>query len=231
MESGILRILLMRRTRSALAFARAALLAAACWTTVAAAQNDDGGIVGGDPIFTPEPERRAISEAKIDARDIELGLYAGFISIEDFGSDALFGASLGYHVTEDFFVEALVGMSEAGKTSFELLAGDVALLTDDERDFRYYSLSLGYQLLPGESFIGGKRAFNSGMYVAGGIGATEFAGDRRLTWHIGVGYRLLLKDWLALRIDIRDHLFDIDVIGEDKTTHNIAVAGGLTVFF
>ena len=135
MESGILRILLMRRTRSALAFARAALLAAACWTTVAAAQNDDGGIVGGDPIFTPEPERRAISEAKIDARDIELGLYAGFISIEDFGSDALFGASLGYHVTEDFFVEALVGMSEAGKTSFELLAG-------------FESLSLGYQLLP-----------------------------------------------------------------------------------
>lgn len=224
MESGILHILLKR----ARACAAASLLCAA-GGGMALAQ--DGDVGGGDPIFTPTPERRAIAEAKIDASDIELGIHAGFISIEDFGSDTLLGASLGYHVTEDFFVEAMIGMAEAGRTSFELLAGDVVLLTADERDFRYYNVSLGYQLLPGESFIGGRRAFNSGMYLAGGIGATEFAGDRRLTWNLGVGYRLLLKDWLALRIDIRDHLFDVDVIGEDKTTHNIAIAGGLTVFF
>lgn len=224
MESGILHILLKRARTCA-----AASLLCAAGGGMALAQ--DGDVVGGDPIFTPTPERRAIAEAKIDASDIELGIHAGFISIEDFGSDTLLGASLGYHVTEDFFVEAMIGMAEAGRTSFELLAGDVVLLTADERDFRYYNVSLGYQLLPGESFIGGRRAFNSGMYLAGGIGATEFAGDRRLTWNIGVGYRLLLKDWLALRIDIRDHLFDIDVIGEDKTTHNIAIAGGLTVFF
>lgn len=224
MESGILHILL-KRARTC---ATASLL---CVAGGGMALAQDGDVVGGDPIFTPAPERRAIAEAKIDASDIELGIHAGFISIEDFGSDTLLGASLGYHVTEDFFVEAMIGMAEAGRTSFELLAGDVVLLTADERDFRYYNVSLGYQLLPGESFIGGRRAFNSGMYLAGGIGATEFAGDRRLTWNLGVGYRLLLKDWLALRIDIRDHLFDIDVIGEDKTTHNIAIAGGLTVFF
>lgn len=228
MESGILHILLRARAGAAMA-ARAAVLLSACWGGAALAQ--DGEVVGGDPVFNPEFDRRVIAEAKIDARDIELGVYAGFLSIEDFGSDAMFGASVGYHVTEDFFVEALLGMSRAGKTSFELLAGDAVLLTDDERDFRFYSVSLGYQLLPGESFIGGRRAFNSGMYVAGGFGATEFAGDRRLTWNLGVGYRLLFNDWLALRVDIRDYLFDIDVIGEDKTTHNIAIAGGLTVFF
>lgn len=226
MESGILHILLT----GARAGAAALLLCAAGAGGVAFAQDDDI-VGGGDPLFTPEPERRAIAEAKIDASDIEFGIHTGFISIEDFGSDMLLGASLAYHVTEDFFVETMIGMAEAGRTSFELLAGDVVLLTEDERRFRYYNVSLGYQLLPGESFIGGRRAFNSGMYLAGGIGATEFAGDRRLTWNVGVGYRLLLKDWLALRIDIRDHLFDIDVIGEDKTTHNIAIAGGLTVFF
>ncbi len=232
MESRILGVFLSRFDGSARAFARAAIFVlAGSWGGVAIAQDGDREVVGGDPIFDPDLDRRVIGEAKIDARDIEFGVHAGLLSIEDFGSDVMYGVSLGYHVTEDFFVESFVGMSEGGKTSFELLAGDVVLLTDDQREFRFYNVSLGYQLLPGESFIGGRRAFNSAMYAAAGVGATDFAGDRRLTWNIGVGYRLLFNDWLALRVDIRDYIFDIDVIGEDKITHNIAIAGGLTVFF
>ncbi len=223
MESRIFSVFLSR-------LAALALLAMV-WAGAAGAQDGDREVVGGDPVYDPAVDRRTIDEAKIDARDIEAGLYAGILSIEDFGSDLMIGATLGYHITEDIFVETMIGASEAGKTSFELLAGDVMLLTDAQRDYRYYNISLGYHLLPGESFIGGGRAFNSAMYVIGGIGATDFAGDRRLTWNVGVGYRILLTDWLALRLDIRDHLFDIDVIGEDKTTHNIAIAGGLTVFF
>lgn len=223
MEGRILGVLLTR--------VAVAALAAALWAGAAHALDGRGEVVGGDPLFDPAVERRAIEEVRIDARDIEIGLYAGVLSIEDFGSDVMIATTLAYHVTEDIFVETMIGAGEGGRTSFELLAGDVMLLTDDQRDYRFYNLSLGYHLLPGESFIGGRRAFNSTMYVAGGIGATEFAGDRRLTWNIGVGYRILFRDWLSLRVDIRDHLFDIDVIGEDKTTHNIAIAGGVTVFF
>lgn len=223
MEGRILGVFLMRVAMI--------LMVAASWFGVACAEEGTDEVIGGDPLFDPEVERREIGEIRIDARDLEIGVYAGVLSIEDFGSDVMIAASLGYHITEDVFVEAMFGAGEAGRTSFELLAGDVTLLTDAQRDYRYYNVSLGYHLLPGESFIGGERAFNSAMYVAGGIGATEFAGDRRLTWNIGVGYRILFRDWLSLRVDIRDHLFDIDVIGEDKTTHNIAIAGGISVFF
>jgi hypothetical protein len=31
--------------------------------------------------------------------------------------------------------------------------------------------------------------------------------------------------------DVRDHLFDSDLLGEKKTTHNIEAHVGLTVFF
>lgn len=223
MEGRILGVLLTRAAMSA--------LVAVLWIGAALAFDGEGEVVGGDPLFDPAVDRRAIGEAKIDARDIEVGVYTGVLSIEDFGSDVMFAATLAYHVTEDVFIETMIGTGEGGRTSFELLAGDVMLLTDAQREYRFYNLSLGYHLLPGESFIGGRRAFNSAMYVIGGIGATEFAGDRRLTWNIGVGYRILFRDWLSFRVDIRDHLFDIDVIGEDKTTHNIAITGGMTVFF
>ena len=74
-------------------------------------------------VVDPEVERREIKEAKIDREDFEIGVFAGLMSIEDFGTDGVFGLRLAYHVTEGFFVEASAGQSEAGLTSFERLSG------------------------------------------------------------------------------------------------------------
>ena len=48
---------------------------------------------------------------------------------------------------------------------------------------------------------------------------------------VGAGYRLLLTDWLALRIDVRDHIFESDLLGEDEYKHNLEAHTGLSVFF
>jgi outer membrane beta-barrel protein len=63
------------------------------------------------------------------------------------------------------------------------------------------------------------------------VGSTDFAGDNRFTMNYGAGYRLLATDWLALHADMRDHIFKNDVLGTDKTTHNIELHAGLTFFF
>ena len=49
--------------------------------------------------------------------------------------------------------------------------------------------------------------------------------------NFGVGYRLAATDWLALRIDVRDHMFETDLLGSEELTHNIEFSGGLTIFF
>ena len=67
-------------------------------------------------------------------------------------------------MTEDFFFEANFGRSTAGETSFETLGGNVELLTRRERRFTYYNLSLGYNFLPGEVYIGRNLAMNSALY-------------------------------------------------------------------
>ncbi len=184
-----------------------------------------------EPVIKPEIDRKEIKVAKIDTEDFEIGAYAGIMSVEDFGANLVYGLRAAYHVTEDLFLEAAYGRTDTDKTSYERLSGGAELLTDEERKLSYYNLSVGYNLLPGETFIGSRRAFNSSLYVIGGIGSTDFAGDARFTLNFGAGYRLLLTDWLALHMDVRDHIFDIDVTGEDKTTHNIEIDGGLTVFF
>lgn len=182
-------------------------------------------------VVDPDIERKDIDIDAIDREDFEIGVYYGILSIEDFGSDTVFGARAAYHITETFFMEAAYGSSTAGETSFEALSGSAQLLTDDQRDFEFYNASLGLNILPGETFIGDRWAFNTALYIIGGVGSTEFGGDERFTINFGAGYRLLLNDWLAFHVDVRDHLFDSDLLGSEKTTHNIELSAGMSVFF
>ena len=182
-------------------------------------------------VVEPEVERREIKEPKIDSEDFETGAFIGVMSVEDFGSDVVYGVRLAYHVTSGFFVEGSVGRTEAGMTSFEVLSGGAPLLSDSERTLTYYNLNVGYNILPGESFIGEGRAYNSALYISAGLGSTRFAGDDRFTVNFGAGYRFLLTDSIAMHIDFRDHLFDIDLLGEEKTAHNLEGSLGVTIFF
>jgi outer membrane beta-barrel protein len=183
------------------------------------------------PVIEPELERRDIDIAAIDTEDFELGLYAGVMSIEDFGVNTSLGARFAYHITERFFLELAAGASEGKETSFERLSGAAQLLTDDERSLSYYDISLGYNVLPGEVYLGPGRAFNSAIYLIGGVGKTNFAGDDRFTLSLGMGIRVIPRDWFALHADIRDHIFDIDLLGQEKTSHNLEAHLGVTFFF
>jgi outer membrane beta-barrel protein len=182
-------------------------------------------------VIEPNVARRKIKTPKIDNENWEIGGGAGFVSIEDFGTNSTYAAQLSYHVTEDFFFRADVGQSTAGKTSFETLGGDIELLTGNQRRFTYYSLSLGYNFLPGEVFLGRKLAMNSGFYTLVGIGSVKFAGDNRLTVNLGAGFRVLPTDWLAIHIGVQDRVFNSDLLGEDKVTNNLEMLLSATVFF
>ena len=182
-------------------------------------------------VIDPEVERREIKEPAIDREDFEIGGYVGIMSVEDFGTDVVYGVRLAYHITAGFFIEGTVGQTEGGLTSFEELSGGARLITDSQRTFTYYNLNLGYNILPGEVFIGEGRAYNTNLYLIAGLGSTRFAGDDRFTVNVGAGYRFLLSDSIALHLDFRDHLFDIDLLGEEKTAHNLEAHLGFTVFF
>jgi outer membrane beta-barrel protein len=182
-------------------------------------------------VIEPEIERRDIERPRIDTEDFEVGAYGGIMSVEDFGTNSVVGVRFAYHITESFQLEATYGRTDTEKTSFELLSGGAQLLEDDERTLTYYDLTFGWNILPGEAFFGRKHAWNTALYLVGGAGSTQFAGDDHFTAVAGMGFRMLPNDWLAVHADVRDHLFDSDLLGEKKTTHNIEAVVGLTIFF
>ena len=104
-------------------------------------------------VIEPQVERREVKVPAIHPSNVEIGAYYGEISIQDFGAQPVAGVRLDYHISEDFFAEGTYGRAKAGYTSFETLS-NIQLLSNAERQFTYYNLSLGYNLFPGEVFIG-----------------------------------------------------------------------------
>jgi len=182
-------------------------------------------------VVDPDVERRKIYVPKIRSSNVEIGLDYGALSVEDFGTNQVYGITAAYHITEDFFFQGEYGRSKAGRTSFETLAGNIQLLTPDERHFTYYNLSLGYNFLPGEAFLGRGIAMPSAFYWLGGIGSTKFAGDERFTVNFGAGYRVLASDWIAVHITVQDRVFKSDLLGVSKLTNNIEARIGTTIYF
>jgi outer membrane beta-barrel protein len=220
----------IRIKRFLLSFIKTSCLGVALFTSLVALADEER------PIIEPDVVPQKVDEALIDTENFEAGLFLGTINIEDFETSMLYGVRLAYHLSESFFLESNIGFAEGGDTSFEKLSGNTKLLTDAEREYRFYNLGFGYNILPGEGFMkswfsDNTYAFNTNFYLLAGAGATKFAGDNRFTATFGAGYQVILNDAFTMNVVFREHLFDIDVLGEEKTSVNTELSAGVSVFF
>ena len=65
-------------------------------------RSDDSG---QPPVIEPDVERREITVPKIKKSDFEVGIFAGDLSVEDFGVNTVTGATLAYHLNEKVFLQ------------------------------------------------------------------------------------------------------------------------------
>src|SRR6202451_4499619 len=186
----------------------------------------------GEPsIVDRQVPRRVVKTPKIKAKDFEVGAYFGALSIQDFGTNPVYGVRAAYHVSEDIFLEGYVGRSKAGTTSLEDVFPDITVVSESGRRFTYYDLDVGYNVLPGEIFLGRGRAFNSALYVTVGMGDVKFADKDQFALNFGVGERLLVTDWMAIPLGLGATILETDGTGRTKNVDNIEATLGLTVFY
>jgi outer membrane beta-barrel protein len=183
-----------------------------------------------EQVVLPQIERRDIKLPRFPSNDFELGTFVGSYAMQNFGTSTIGGLRLGYHVTEDFFVEGVVAQTKVSDASFrQVLPGGV--FPSDSEKLSYYNLSVGYNVLPGEVFVGAKRAKPMAFYLIGGVGSTSFNQQRQATFNVGTGLRVYLNDHFALQVDVRDHIFSLDLLGKRETTQNLELTAGITGSF
>lgn len=183
-----------------------------------------------EPVVVPQVERRTVKPPRFPSKDIEIGLFTGTYATQNFGTSSVSGVRLGYHVTEDVFVEGSYGLTKVSDAAFRKISAG-GMFPNPSEKLTYYNLSAGYNLLPGEVFFGRGTAKASALYVLVGVGSTKFVNVQQQTISYGFGTRLLFNDHVAARLDVRDHVFTLDLLGQRESTHNLEVSLGLSVYF
>lgn len=195
--------------------------------TIDALARGDGETV---EIIKPMEQTSSIRAAAIDTERFEVGPYAGFVSVEDFGTDSIAGLSLGYHVSSQFLAQLNYAQSSVARAAFEdVVDGD--FLAEEDRKFSYQSLLAGYELMHGRSFLGRQRKFNSHIYAIAGVGRVSFAGQVNAAAVVGINYKTVVTDWLVVNLDFRDIIFDREFLYSSKTTHNTEVTLNVSAMF
>jgi len=182
-----------------------------------------------EPVIPAQIDRRDVHLPKISANDMEIGVFTGVLSVQDFGAKSSSGLRLGYHVTEDFFVEGTYARSTVSDQSFRRLG--IAIFNKERVGLTYYHLSVGCNLFPGEVFLGKDWAMTSAVYLVGGVGNVNFNGEGHTAFNFGIGIRFLPVDWLSTRFEIRDHMFNSDLLGKNELKHNFEMTLGLSAYF
>ena len=181
-----------------------------------------------EQVIEPDIYRRDVDVPRIDTENFEITAYYGLLDIEDFGTDSTYGMRAAYHITEDFFIEGAYGQSSTSDKTIEDLTTFNVL---QDEDVTYYSVSIGYNIFPGEIFLGRSFAMTSSFYLMAGVGNVEFNAEDEFAYNVGFGFKTLPTDWLSLRVDVRDIVFETDLLGTNEFKNNFEISGNIGVFF
>ena len=183
-----------------------------------------------EPVVVPQVDRRDVRLPRYPSNDFELGLYTGAYATENFGTSWVYGARIGYHLTEDFFVQGVYAQTKVTDEAFrQILPGGI--FESKTQKLNYYNLSVGYNILPGEVFLFSSRARPSQFYIIGGVGSTKFVDQRKPTFNVGFGFKVFITDYASWQLDLRDHIFTLDLLGKSQSTQNVELTTGLSFYF
>jgi outer membrane beta-barrel protein len=176
------------------------------------------------------------------------------LSLNDaFFSKVLFGAKVGWHFTEHLSVHGAFASGlnrETGSTTVCTSTGcspaDAAQLYQVPGNIRSIgSLEVGFSPVYGKLNVFAEKVIHFDLSLLGGadwiahrevIAATaanagETPGTRSTFGaHVGVGARVFMGRSLALRMEVKDYIHRIPVLGEDTVQNQLFAELGLSVF-
>lgn len=182
------------------------------------------------PEIAPDIERKDIQIPNIDSEFFEVGLTVGSLSVEDFGSHLTYGGQLNIHVAQSVFFKLKGSRSKVSDNVFRRLG---LPLFDESgiQNLDQYSLLLGWNVFPGEIYLGEKYTLSSSAYIQGGAGVVRFSDNDYFGVSMGMGLRLLPVDWLSVTIEALGTEYNSTIFGFSKISHNFESNISVNVYF
>jgi outer membrane beta-barrel protein len=160
----------------------------------------------------------------------EIGALGGWYASDALSSTYSYGGAVAFYPSEDFGLEVLVT-----RTPIHFRLEEPFNTFDAERHF---TPSVAYQGIASLlwSPIHAKFKFSESTIVHGDIFALAGAGRTfhesvlGLTWEAGFGLKLYFSRFVSFRLEIRDFLIPQEVLGRGRSTNNITILGGFSLW-
>ena len=183
-----------------------------------------------DRLAVKRQRRKAVDRLFVKQARHELTAGGGYYSSDLFSATYTAGGSYTYHMTETTAVEFGMLYTHANADIIRAIeAGRANILDDDfERVLLFESL-LVWTPIYGKLRLGGSiMRFDLGPAL--GVGIVDSSTSRGAAGVGGLGMKLFLGRAMALRMDVRTHVFGQELLDERFIVTDMSVTAGLSLF-
>jgi outer membrane beta-barrel protein len=159
----------------------------------------------------------------------EIGVWGGYYVSDLFDGTYTYGGAYAYHMTEDLAVEASGGYTQLTSSGGPELERTFAVLQGKPRRELMFDADLIWVPAHAKMRLGGAIT-HFDLYVAAGAGVVDSALSRDLAGNAGLGLKFFLGRAVAIRVDVRDHLFRQQLLARTALVNDLTTTLGVSVF-
>jgi outer membrane beta-barrel protein len=163
----------------------------------------------------------------------EVSALGGYYAADLYSSNWLVGGAYTFHFSEDLGLEASFDYTRfrsAAENTFAAHFPEVQLQTSTNNPGLLYFGHLVWSFAYGKLRWAGGGTSRFDFNLALGAGVTDDTTARGLTGSAGLGAKLYFGKWFAVRWDVRDHLLEESLVGDQHIVNDILVTLGMSVF-
>jgi outer membrane beta-barrel protein len=163
----------------------------------------------------------------------ELSVMGGIYAADLYSSSWLVGGAYTFHFSEDLALEASVQFTRfrsAVTDSYEQRYPQIALQENPDKAGRLYFGHIVWSFAYGKLRWFGDDISRFDLNLALGAGATDDTTSLGVTGSAGLGAKFYFGHWFAMRLDVRDHVLQESLVGDEHLVNDILVTLGASVF-
>jgi outer membrane beta-barrel protein len=158
----------------------------------------------------------------------ELGVRGGQYVSDLFDATSVLGAFYAYHLTEDFAVEASGAITKVTSTGEPQLERVFSVLGDPNRRAMLFFANLEWAPLHAKMQAGASLV-HFDVYLTGGAGVVDSVLSSGVAGDAGLGFMVFLGRAVALRLEVRDHVYRQQLLTRKLLVNDVAATVGLSV--
>jgi outer membrane beta-barrel protein len=159
----------------------------------------------------------------------ELTVGGGYYVSDIFDGTYTFGGAYTYHMTEDLGVEASGAYTRLTSSGGPELERTFAVLQGKPRRELMFDADLVWAPAHGKVRLGGGIT-HFDLYVAAGAGVVDSVLSTNVAGNGGFGLKFFLGHAFALRVDIRDHVYQQQLLSRTEIVNDLTTTLGLSLF-